>query len=82
MLLTLVFSHHDLYCIKLYYVAIIAGCSRGYVSKHIVPESVEELILCDTNQRNLDLVQVADGIKVKRKVLDEEHIEVMRNVPT
>ncbi|GLV31468.1 uncharacterized protein CBL_07230 [Carabus blaptoides fortunei] len=55
------------------------GCSRGYVSKHIVPESVEELILCDTNERNLNQVQVADGIKVKRKVLDEEHIEFEPN---
>lgn len=51
------------------------GCSRGYISKHISPDSVEELILCDTSQSNLDNVDVAKGIKVHRRVIDEENIQ-------
>lgn len=58
----------------------ILGCSRGYVSKHIAPESVEELILCDTSQFNLDSVQVHDGIKVRKQILDEENIQVCKYV--
>lgn len=55
------------------------GCSRGYVCKHIIPESIEEIILCDSNERNLDAVQVADGIKVRKQVLDEENIKFEDN---
>ncbi|XP_017772593.1 PREDICTED: NADH dehydrogenase [ubiquinone] 1 alpha subcomplex assembly factor 5 [Nicrophorus vespilloides] len=55
------------------------GCSRGYISKHISPDSIEELILCDTSQANLDSVIVADGVKIRKKVLDEENIEFEPN---
>lgn len=54
----------------------MAGCNRGYVSKHISPESVEQLVLCDVCHENLDNVPVQDGIKVRKKILDEEYIEV------
>lgn len=56
----------------------ILGCNRGYVSKHISPDSVEELILCDVSKTNLDIVPVQEGIKVKKQLLDEEHIEVSK----
>ncbi|XP_018320086.2 arginine-hydroxylase NDUFAF5, mitochondrial [Agrilus planipennis] len=55
------------------------GCSRGYVSKHIPPEFVEEIILCDTNQANLDAIQLHSGLKYKKQILDEEHIEFEPN---
>ncbi|XP_023022704.1 arginine-hydroxylase NDUFAF5, mitochondrial [Leptinotarsa decemlineata] len=51
------------------------GCHRGYVSKHISPDCVEELILCDISQHNLDSASVMEGIKVRKQILDEEHIE-------
>ncbi|VEN34384.1 unnamed protein product [Callosobruchus maculatus] len=57
-------------------VAADIGCHRGHVSKHISPDSVEELILCDVSQRNLDSAPVAEGIKIRKHILDEEHIEV------
>ncbi|CAH1986683.1 unnamed protein product [Acanthoscelides obtectus] len=60
-------------------VAADIGCNRGHVAKHISPDSVEELILCDVSQRNLDSAPVADGIKVKKQILDEEHIEFDEN---
>ncbi|KAF5286156.1 hypothetical protein FQR65_LT12914 [Abscondita terminalis] len=50
------------------------GCSRGYVSKHVSPNSVEELILCDTSQANLDGVQVQSGMRVRKQIIDEENI--------
>ncbi|CAG9859016.1 unnamed protein product [Phyllotreta striolata] len=55
------------------------GCSRGYVSKHISPDSVEELILCDVSKNNLNFASVQDGIKVKKMILDEEHIQFEAN---
>ncbi|CAG9765292.1 unnamed protein product [Ceutorhynchus assimilis] len=55
------------------------GCNRGYVSKHISPESVEELIICDVSQKNLDMVPVMEGIKVRKQILDEEYIEFKSN---
>ncbi|XP_066254051.1 arginine-hydroxylase NDUFAF5, mitochondrial [Euwallacea similis] len=55
------------------------GCNRGYVSKHISPDSVEELLICDVSQKNLDMVPVMDGIKVRKLILDEEHIEFESN---
>lgn len=52
------------------------GCSRGYVSKHIAPECVEELILCDSSKYNLDVAPVNESIKVRKQILDEENIQV------
>jgi NADH dehydrogenase [ubiquinone] 1 alpha subcomplex assembly factor 5 len=51
------------------------GCSRGYVAKHISPKCIEELILCDMNSVSLDSFEVQKGIKVRKQILDEEHIE-------
>uniref|UniRef100_A0A6P7GM78 Arginine-hydroxylase NDUFAF5, mitochondrial n=1 Tax=Diabrotica virgifera virgifera TaxID=50390 RepID=A0A6P7GM78_DIAVI len=55
------------------------GCSRGYVSRHISPDSVEELILCDISESNLNAAVVQDGIKTTKQILDEEHIEFKPN---
>lgn len=55
---------------------LLLGCNRGYVSKHISPDSVEELVLCDVCQENLENVPIQEGIKIKKKILDEEYIEV------
>lgn len=55
------------------------GCSRGYVAKHISPESVEEIILCDTSHANLDSFKMQEGIKVNKRILDEENIEFERS---
>lgn len=55
------------------------GCSRGYVSKHLSPDSIEELILCDMNKENLDSAVIQEGIKLRKLVLDEENIEFEPN---
>lgn len=46
------------------------------MSKHISPDSVEELVLCDVCQENLENVPIQEGIKIKKRILDEEYIEV------
>lgn len=45
------------------------------------PESVEELILCDTSKVNLEAARksVAEGVKVQEMILDEEHIQFEPN---
>lgn len=58
------------------FMTCITGCSRGYVSKHISPDCVEELILCDTSRFNMDSFKVQEGIKVRKQILDEEEITV------
>jgi len=55
------------------------GCNRGYVSKHISPKSVEQLIVCDVSQKNLDTIPVMRGIKIRKQLLDEENIEFEPN---
>ncbi|KAK7866434.1 hypothetical protein R5R35_008961 [Gryllus longicercus] len=55
------------------------GCGRGYVSKHITADSVEELILCDMSPTWLKQAQPQEGIKVQRKVVDEELLPFDQN---
>ncbi|XP_015602856.1 arginine-hydroxylase NDUFAF5, mitochondrial [Cephus cinctus] len=54
--------------------ALDLGCGRGHVSKHILSESVEELIMADMSPTALSHAEVTEGIKVKRKVVDEEEL--------
>lgn len=54
--------------------ALDLGCSRGYTSKHIVKESVDELILADLSSTALKQAETTEGIKVERKVIDEEKL--------
>lgn len=53
-----------------------SGCNRGYVSKHITLDSVEELILCDVSKANLENVVAPEGVRIEKKILDEENINV------
>ncbi|XP_012280977.1 arginine-hydroxylase NDUFAF5, mitochondrial [Orussus abietinus] len=50
------------------------GCGRGHVSKHLLNESVEELMLTDTCSKMLEQAKTTDGIKVERRVIDEEEL--------
>ncbi|XP_044756328.1 arginine-hydroxylase NDUFAF5, mitochondrial [Coccinella septempunctata] len=57
------------------------GCGRGYVSKHLSKESVDQLILCDVSELNLEsaAASVEKEIMVQKKILDEENIEFEPN---
>lgn len=52
--------------------ALDLGCGRGHVSKHILPDYVEELILTDACSSFVRQAETAEGIKVTRTVMDEE----------
>ncbi|KYQ56262.1 hypothetical protein ALC60_04876 [Trachymyrmex zeteki] len=50
------------------------GCGRGHVSKRILSESVEELVLADMSPSLLSQAEIIEGIKVKKEVIDEENL--------
>ncbi|XP_076237363.1 arginine-hydroxylase NDUFAF5, mitochondrial [Calliopsis andreniformis] len=53
--------------------ALDLGCGRGHISKYILPESVEELILADMCSSFVHQAETPEGIKVTRTVVDEEN---------
>ncbi|XP_046421381.1 arginine-hydroxylase NDUFAF5, mitochondrial [Neodiprion pinetum] len=54
--------------------ALDLGCGRGHVSKHILSDSVEELILADMCPTWLNQAQTTEGVKVEKKIVDEENM--------
>ncbi|KAK9880179.1 hypothetical protein WA026_010052 [Henosepilachna vigintioctopunctata] len=66
---------------KRFNVAVDLGCSRGYVSKHLSQDSIDELILCDMSKVNLEMAAstVPAPIVVKKKIMDEENAEFEPN---
>lgn len=60
--------------------ALDLGCGRGHVAKHIVSDSVEELILSDMSPSFLEEAKTTDeGIKVQKQVMDEETFSMEPN---
>lgn len=54
--------------------ALDLGCGRGHVSKRILSESVEELVLADMSPGFLQQAETTEDVKVKKKVIDEENL--------
>lgn len=55
--------------------ALDLGCSRGYVSKNIICDSVEKLVMCDTSETYLhQAFPPEEGVLVERLVVDEEKL--------
>lgn len=52
--------------------AVDVGCGRGYVSKHILADSVERLTLCDMSPTMLEHAQSTPGVDIIKKEIDEE----------
>lgn len=52
--------------------AVDLGCGRGYVSKHILADSVERLTLCDISPTMLEHAKSTPGVDVIKKEIDEE----------
>lgn len=59
--------------------ALDLGCGRGHVSKQILSESVEELVLADMSPGLLQQAETAEGVRVKREVIDEENLSFEPN---
>ncbi|XP_017473488.1 PREDICTED: NADH dehydrogenase [ubiquinone] 1 alpha subcomplex assembly factor 5 [Rhagoletis zephyria] len=55
------------------------GCSRGFLSKHIMAESVQHLTLCDTSPTMLEQAQGTPGLKMTKLEVDEEKLDFPEN---
>ncbi|KAG5306560.1 NDUF5 hydroxylase, partial [Acromyrmex insinuator] len=55
------------------------GCGRGHVSKRILSESVEELVLADMSPSLLQQVEITEDIRIKKEVIDEENLSFESN---
>jgi len=53
--------------------AIDLGCGRGYVSRHIMADSVEKLTLCDLSPTSLSAAETTPGVNAHKQEIDEEH---------
>lgn len=50
------------------------GCGRGHVSKRILDESVEELVLAEMSPSLLQQASSTEGVRIKKEVVDEENV--------
>ncbi|KAL9916452.1 arginine-hydroxylase NDUFAF5, mitochondrial [Glossina fuscipes] len=55
------------------------GCSRGFLSRHVLAESVKHLTLCDMSPTMLSQAQGTPGLRISKKEMDEENIEFAEN---
>lgn len=53
--------------------ALNLGCGRGHVSKRILSESVEELVLSDMCPSFLNQAETTEDVRVIKEVVDEEN---------
>lgn len=55
--------------------ALDLGCNRGFISRHIILDSVEKLVMCDTSSTCLsNAATPEEGVVVERLVADEENL--------
>ncbi|XP_049829781.1 arginine-hydroxylase NDUFAF5, mitochondrial [Schistocerca gregaria] len=59
--------------------AVDLGCGRGYVSRHVLGDAVERLILCDMCPTWLDQAVLPESVEVERKIVDEEKLPFQPN---
>lgn len=52
------------------------GGGRGYCSKHILAETLQELKVYDISQTMLDQVEGTPGVNLERHLLENEYIDV------
>lgn len=52
------------------------GCNRGFVSRHIVADTVGQLILCDTSPSMLEQATGTPGLYVTKRLIENEWPQV------
>lgn len=57
-------------------VAVDLGCNRGFVSKHILAETVKHLHLCEMSPTMLAQAEGTPGLEITRHEMDEESLNV------
>ncbi|KAM7345192.1 arginine-hydroxylase NDUFAF5, mitochondrial [Cochliomyia hominivorax] len=55
------------------------GCNRGFLSRHILAESVKHLTLCDISPTMLSQAQGTPGLEITKLELDEENWNFAEN---
>lgn len=55
------------------------GCGRGFVSTHVLAETVKHLILCDISPTMLEQAQGSPGLRISKIEMDEENLEFQDN---
>lgn len=46
------------------------GCNRGFVSRHIIADTVGELILCESSRTMLEQADGTPGLKISKRLID------------
>lgn len=64
---------------KKFHTALDLGCGRGHVSKNILKEYVENLILMDMCPTFVQQAQSPEDVTVDRKIMDEENFDIDEN---
>lgn len=52
------------------------GCNRGFLSRHILAESVKHLTLCDISPTMLSQATGTPGLQIAKREIDEEQWDV------
>lgn len=52
------------------------GCNRGYVSRNVLADTVEHLIMSDMSPTMLKQAEGTPGLKITKKAMDEECLDV------
>lgn len=60
-------------------VAVDLGSNRGFVSKHILAETVKHLHLCEMSPTMLAQAEGTPGLKMTKHEMDEELLNVSLN---
>ncbi|KAL4237834.1 NADH dehydrogenase [ubiquinone] 1 alpha subcomplex assembly factor 5 [Mactra antiquata] len=55
------------------------GCGRGYVSKHLLKDSVKQIYQCEFSEKMLIQSEVSSEVPTQRIVVDEEHLPFKDN---
>lgn len=57
-------------------VAADLGCNRGFVSKHVLADTVKHLYMCDVSPTMLKQAEGTPGLRITKKEMDEEIFNV------
>ncbi|XP_073848739.1 arginine-hydroxylase NDUFAF5, mitochondrial isoform X2 [Musca autumnalis] len=56
------------------------GCNRGFLSRHILAESVKHLTLCDISPTMLSQATGTPGLQISKREIDEEQWDVKNSL--
>lgn len=76
----ILFTNHFNYKIYFFFnYYLTKGCHRGFIAKHDLSDSVEEMYLCDSSPTLLEQAKGREGLKITKLEMDEEMPNVSQN---